>query len=872
MKHTKSIAKKVVIPAILVFSGVAALLVAQTGNPTPAQPAAKPAAAAPARVAAVAVNPADAAKHRAFVDKYCVSCHNQRAALPAGDPVNLETASLEDLTGRAGTWERVLRKLSVRAMPPQGAARPSEDEYASFTGWLSTSLDRAWESKGNPGRYIVHRLNRTEYANSIRDLLAVSIDVTDVLPTDGADFGFDNIATALKTSPLLLEGYVNAAQRVSAMAVGDPLVRPGISERSISRELTQSGYIDGLPLGTNGGTVIRYAFPADAEYNLSGRLIRGVLEGYSGVEGNDTPYTFVITLDGVEVYSAPVGGPKDHELQSGDMSIAQTVIDKRMTGRVRVTAGAHDVGFTWKERPFQVQDVWQPAKRDSQEIHMVGGNPKLRTVLIDGPYNVRGVSEGPSRQKLFVCHPASAASKVPAKTTITASAGLDDTACATKILTNLARRAYRRPVVAGDLEAPMSFFKRGRQNGGSFDDGIRAGVARVLSSPNFLYRIEKDPEAARPGVAHPVSELELASRLSFFLWSSIPDEKLLDLAAAGRLRDPEVLSAQVRRMLADDRSESLVENFTGQWLQLRNLEAKVVPDLLLFPDFDDNARKGFRKETEMFFSYILRRDRSVIDLVNADYTFVDERLAQIYHIPGVYGPQFRRVKLADPNRRGLLGQSSILSLTSVATRTSPVFRGKYVLSTFLNTPPLPPPPNVPSLDESNKGQTSLPKTVRAQLEFHRNNPTCASCHRIIDPAGFALENFDSIGQWRDNGADGTPLDTTGTLADGSQVKGPAALREAIASRPQAFATVVTDKLLTYALGRGLEPGDMPVVRHIVKKAAQSDYRLSSIVMGIIESAPFQMRTKLEPVKTGSGPAEAVQVARSNNSVGTKNKE
>jgi hypothetical protein len=483
--------------------------------------------------------------------------------------------------------------------------------------------------------------------------------------------------------------------------------------------------------------------------------------------------------------------------------------------------------------------------------------PKLRSVSIDGPYNVKGVSEGPSRQRLFVCHP---------------GGNLDDTNCATKILTNLAHRAYRRPVTAEDVEAPMTFYKQARQSGGNFDDGIRAGVARVLSSPYFLYRIEKDPAGARAGVAHPVSDIELASRLSFFLWSSIPDEKLLDLAAAGRLREPGVLAAQAQRMLEDERAGALVENFTGQWLQLRNLEAKVVPDLLMFPDFDDNIRKGFRKETELFFGYILRNDRSALELMSADYTFVDERLAKHYGIPGVYGPQFRRVKLTDPNRRGLLGQGSILSMTSVATRTSPVFRGKYVLSTFLNTPPTPPPPNVPTLEESNKGAVAVPKTVRAQLELHRSNPACASCHRVIDPVGFALENFDSVGKWRDTGPDGAPLDVAGTLADGTKINGPAALREAILSRPGAFVTVVTERMLTYALGRGLEPGDMPVVRRIVKKAAQNDYRLSSIVMGIVESAPFQMRTKLEPAeaarlepaKAAGGPAGTGIIARSNN--------
>src|SRR5579864_1540377 len=513
MKNRETMRIKIAVLAALLCSGIAAQQLA-LHQPAPSTP--------------------ESAKSRAFAEKYCVTCHNKRAALPADDPVNLEPAAFDDLLGHAGAFERVIRKLSVRAMPPPGMPRPSEAEYAGFTSWLAASLDRAWEGKSNPGRFVVHRLNRAEYANAVRDLVDVDIDVSDLLPTDGAEFGFDNIATALKTSPLLLEGYVNAAQRVAAMAVGDPQVKPGTSEHSISREFSQNGYIEGLPLGTVGGTVVRHVFPADAEYKLSGRLVRGVQEGYAGVEGNDTPYTFVITVDGTEVYSAPVGGPKDHEIQAADLAAAQPIIDKRMTGRARVTAGPHDVGFTWKERPFQAQDVWEPSRRDSQEINMVGGMPKLRSVSIDGPYNVYGLSEGPSRRRLFVCHPGS---------------GVDETGCAEKILTNLARRAYRRPVTPADVEAPLSFYKRARQEGGktggSFDDGIRAGVARVLSSPNFLYRIEKDPAGAPAGIAHPVSDVELASRLSFFLWSSIPDEKLLDLAAAGRLRAPGVLNAQV---------------------------------------------------------------------------------------------------------------------------------------------------------------------------------------------------------------------------------------------------------------------------------------------------------------------------------------
>ena len=849
----KRVTRKVLAAAAFGCTGIAALLVAQTGSSTRVAPA----VSAPSST----TNTADAVKHQAFVTKYCVSCHNQRTKSPADNPINFEAAGLDDLRGNAATWERVVRKLSVRAMPPPGLPRPSEAEYTAFTGWLSASLDRAWDGHSTPGRYVVHRLNRVEYANAIRDLLSVDLDVSELLPTDGADYGFDNIATSLKTSPLLLEGYLNAAQRVAAMAVGDPEVKPGSTEHSISRGFSQTGYIDGLPLGTFGGTAVHHVFPADAEYKLSGRLIRGIQEGYSGVEGNDTPHTFVITLDGTEVYSAPIGGPKDHEMQAADLAAAQPIIDKRMVGRVWVTAGPHEVGFTWKEQPGQLQDVWEPGKRDSLEIHFVGGVPRLKSVSIDGPYNVRGISEGPSRRQLYVCHPAASTANQNA-----ANKSLDESNCAKKILNNLAHRAFRRNVTAGDLEAPLAFYQRARQSGGNFDDGIRSGVARVLSSPYFLYRIESDPATARAGVAHPVSDVEFASRLSFFLWSSIPDEKLLEPAVAGRLRQPDVLAAQVQRMIEDDRSDALVSNFTGQWLQLRNLEAKVVPDLLLFPDFDDNTRKAFRKETETFFGYILRQDRSTLDLLNADYTFVDERLARHYGIPGVYGPRFRKVKISDPNRRGLLGQSSILSMTSVATRTSPVFRGKYVLSTFLNTPPPPPPPNVPSLDESNKGTASVPKTVRAQLELHRKTPVCASCHRVIDPAGFALENFDSVGQWRDNDPNGSPLDVAGVLADGAKVNGPVALREALSSRPNAFLTVVTEKMLTYALGRGLEPSDMPVVRRIVKKAAQNDNRLSAIVMGIVESAPFQMRTKLEPAESVSGPASTVKVARANNPI------
>ena len=814
--------KKVLLTAGLICAGVT-LLVAQS-------------APVPAAVQPTVNRAAEAAKYRTWLNQNCVGCHSTRVKQPPDEPINLESASTDDLLANAATWERVLRKLAVRAMPPQGARHPSEPEFVGFTTWLSTSLDRAWAGKATPGRFVVHRLNRTEYGNAIRDLLALDINVGELLPSDGANYGFDNIASALKTSPLLLERYLTAAQRVSLLAVGDTTVPPGNTEYPISREFTQSGNIEGLPLGTRGGIALKHVFPADGEYKLSGRLVRGVEEGYAGVEGNDLPHTFVITVDGAEVYSTQIGGLKDNEVQARDMNEARTIIDARMAGKVRVTAGEHEVGYTWRERPSERQDVWQPARRDSQEVHLITGLPRPKAVMVEGPYKVTGISATPSREKIFTCKPAGAT---------------EETACATKIVTNLARRAYRRPVTTSDVEAPMKFYRQARENGGNFDGGIRSAVARILASPSFLYRIERDPSTLRAGAAHSVSDVELASRLSFFLWSSIPDEKLLNAAIAGTLRAPGALEAQVRRMVADDRSQGLVENFAGQWLQLRNLESKVSPDLLMFPDFDDNTRRAFRRETEMLFGYILRENHSVLELMNANYTFLNERLAKHYGIPGVYGERFRLVKLTDPNRFGLLGHGSILSLTAVATRTSPVYRGKYILSTLLDTPPIPPPPNVPTLEESVKAGAVQAKTLREQVEQHRAQATCSGCHRIIDPPGFALEHFNSIGQWRETDEKGRPIDSAGILADGTKVDGPIAMRDAILKRPDAFATVLTTRLMTYALGRGLEPSDMPVVRKIVKKAAADDYRFASIIAGIVDSPLFQMRTRLEPSDTNT---------------------
>jgi hypothetical protein len=603
---------------------------------------------------------------------------------------------------------------------------------------------------------------------------------------------------------------------------------PPAATYTIGVEVTQDQHLEGLPLGTRGGIAVRHVFPADAGYRLSGRLLRTVAEGYVGVEGHEVPHEFVITVDGEQTYSAMIGGPEDHKLSGEDILESRVVIDERMTSPlIPITAGPHEVGFTWVERPAMKQDVWQPSLRATQEAHNPSGLPRLETATIEGPYDATGISDTPSRERIFVCRPASAA---------------EESACAEAIFSTLTRRAFRRPVDDDDVARPMSFYDDARARGADFESGIRAGLARMLVSPSFLFRAEHDSPDVPAGGVHAISDVELASRLSFFLWSSIPDDELLELAIAGRLRDPRVLEAQVRRMIADERADALVANFTGQWLQLRNLEQRVIPDLLLFPDFDDNLRKAFRRETELLFSTVLREERSVLELLDADYTFVNERLARHYGVAGVYGGRFRRVELTDPNRWGLLGHGSILSLTSAASRTSPIIRGKFIVSNLLNNPPEPPPAVVPALEDS--APTDRPSTVREQLELHRRNPECNSCHRNLDPLGFALENFDAVGRWQARTRDGLEIDSAGILADGTPVGGPIQLREALLARPEVFAGTVAEKLMIYALGRGLEPADMPQVRRILRNAANDDYRLSSIILGIVDSLPFQMRTKL----------------------------
>ena len=766
------------------------------------------------------------AENWAMLDRYCVDCHND--AEYTAD-MSLEGMSPDEIHANAALFEEILRRLKIGVMPPRDQPQPDPEVKVQFVTALTATLDAAAQAEPYASPTKVHRLNRAEYANAIRDLFGIEADFKEMLPSDGGDFGFDNIADLLTTSPLLLERYLTVGLRVADMALGNAAAVPGSATYMIPRDVTQDYHLDGLPLGTRGGLQVTHYFPADGEYVFGGRLIRGVEEGLFGVEGHDRPHQFLVLVDGEVVYTSEIGGKEDHELSLEEgFNALQFEIDPRLTSpRIPVAAGPHTVTLTWKERLGADQSVWERSLRASLEAHNPSGMPRLELGYVEGPYNVTGVGDMPTRDRIFVCRPESAA---------------EETACAEEIVSTLARRAFRRPITAEDIASPLAFYDDERALGGSFDAGIHAAVSRILVSPWFLFRAESESPDVPPGSTHPISDVELASRLSFFIWSSIPDDELLDLAEQGRLRDPSVLEAQVRRMIADSRAEALVENFTGQWLQLRNLENRVRPNLLMFSDFDQNLRDAFRRETELLFANVLREGRPVHELMEADYTFVNERLARHYGIPGIYGQRFRRVELEDPNRWGLLGHGSLLSLTSSSTRTSPIIRGKFLVTELWNNPPPAPPPNVPTLEES--VPEGRPSTVREQLELHRANPACAACHDNIDPIGFALENFDAVGQWRDTTREGLEIDSTGVLADGTPVQGPIQLREALLADPELFAGTVTEKLLIYALGRGLEPADMSVVRSILRNVAKDNYRLESIIVGIADSFPFQMRRNL----------------------------
>jgi mono/diheme cytochrome c family protein len=739
--------------------------------------------------------PAVGAPSAALLTQYCVTCHNARAK--AGG-LTLDPAELTQIDRHAETWEKVIRKLQTGMMPPSGAPRPGRPSIDGFVTAVQAQIDRAAAAKPFAGTPALHRLNRAEYSNAIRDLLALDVDAASLLPPDDSAAGFDNIADVLGVSPALIEGYATAAAKISRLSVGDPSLGLDRVTYRAAGNLSQEDHLDGLPLGTRGGMIVRHTFPLNADYDLQ------IGPGRSGGIGA------VVTARAQDIDVTIDGQPVD--------------LQGKTQLRLPVEAGPHTiaVALVKKSHIDGADGVYDAPTRA----------PGISQITIAGPFNPRGPGDTPSRRRLYVCSPKAAA---------------DEAACAAKILNTLATRAYRRPVPQSgpEMDTLLGFYRIGRESG-SFDSGIQRAVARVLVDPNFLFRFEReslDSGRGKPlpaGTVYRISDLELASRLSFFLWSSVPDDELRDAAVRGQLKNPAVLERQVHRLLADPRADALVSNFAGQWLFLRELR-NVRPDS---PDFDENLRRSFQQETELLFRTIVREDRPIIDLLDADFTFVDERLAKHYGMEGIRGSRVRRVPLAanDP-RRGLLGHGSVLTVTSAANRTSPVVRGKWVLDNLLGMPPPQPPPGVETNLEKDAAQVKV-TSLRQRLEMHRANAVCASCHKVMDPIGLTLENFDHVGKWRT--ADGkTPIDATAQLVDGTKLDGPLSLRRALLERSDVFATVATEKLLTYASGRAVQYQDMPAVRAVIRDAARDKYRFSSLVLGIVKSTPFQMRTKAE---------------------------
>ncbi|MCI0357480.1 MAG: DUF1592 domain-containing protein [Planctomycetaceae bacterium] len=747
-----------------------------------------------------------------FIRSNCLDCHD-KATKTAG--LALDELLAADIDRNPRIWERVVHKLTARQMPPPDAPRPKDQEYDAALSSLTATLDRAAAAHPNPGRTeTFRRLNRTEYQNTIRDLLALDVDVASLLPADESSRGFDNI-TISDLSPMLLNRYVSAAQKISRMAVGRTPPAPAGDTFRIRPDITQDTHIAGTPLGTRGGTVISYHFPQDGLYEIQVRLMRDRNEGIEGLRGT---HELEVSLDRERVKLFTVEPPSSGE--------SEQTLDANLNTQLTVTAGPHRVAVAFLQKPASLLET----ERQPLNVHFnfyrhprIG--PAVYQVSIFGPLEAKGPGDTPSRRRIFICQP-------------TGTSDEDD--CAQRILANLARRAYRRPVTDDDLQTPLALFQQGCSEGG-FEAGIELALSAILVNPQFLFRIERDPPAIAAketdAAAYRISDLELASRLSYFLWSSMPDDELLDLATRGELSRPEVLDRQVRRMLADERSRSLATNFAGQWLHLRNLEA-FVPDMRLFPDFDDNLRQALKQETELFFQDVLREDKSALQLLKADHTWLNERLARHYEIGHVYGSRFRRVALAeDSHRGGLLRHGSILAVTSYATRTSPVIRGRWILENLVGTPPPPPPADVPALAD-NTVSAALP--VRQRLQQHRADAACASCHKLIDPVGFSLENFDAVGRWRTTEA-GQPVDASGGLPDGSEFTGVSGLEKALLDRPELFVQTLTEKLLTFALGRGVEYYDAPAIRKIVREAREDDYRFSRLIVGIASSTPFQMR-------------------------------
>ena len=773
------------------------------------------------------VSPAEPSPLRPVLNRYCVGCHNDR--LLTAD-LSLEAMDAVHVAGGAEVWEEVIRKLRSGAMPPPGRPRPDATVVEDVLAWLETELDGAAALDPDPGRTdSVHRLNRAEYRNAIRDLLALDVDVTSLLPADSADeHGFDNIASMLSVSPTLLDRYLSAARRLSRLAVGLPPGAPTTEEYRV--RLDQDEYLgEDLPFGSRGGAAIRHLFPVDGEYVIDVRLYRQL---FDVVVGLGSPHEVEIRVDGERILSSVVGGEETGGAPPagfvGDIfgspaweEYARNA-DAALEVRFPAKAGWRLVTVSFLGRPTEVEDGVPHPPRYPERDESLESNPWVHTVAIRGPYGVSGPGDTPSRRKIFSCRPAEPREEEP---------------CAERILTALAGEAYRRPATEREVRTLLRFYEEGRRDG-AFDDGIQFALERLLTDPKFLFRIEREPVDLAPGTVYAVSDLELASRLSFFLWSSIPDAELLAAAARGELGAPDQLEQQVRRMLADDRSQALSDNFVGQWLLLRNLPS-AAPDPNAFPGFDENLREAFERETRLFVESMFREDRSVVDLLRANYTFLNERLARHYGVPNVYGSHFRRVTFGDDEPRGgLLGQGSFLTVTSYPNRTSPVLRGRWVLESLLGTPPPSPPADVPGLPD--RGEGGRPASVRERLERHRESPACATCHAPMDPLGFALENFDAVGGWRDAEA-GTPVDSSAVLPDGTRFRGPVGLRAFLVAQRRQFVEAMTEKLLAYALGRRLEYYDRPTVRGIVREAAAGDHRLSDIVLGIVRSPAFQMR-------------------------------
>jgi mono/diheme cytochrome c family protein len=795
----------------LLAAGCAALLSAALVAAQSPRPASPPAGNPPPSPARDGSPPVEA---RAVVDQYCVTCHNARLKT-AG--LLLDELDLSRLADHAELGEKIVRKLRAGLMPPPGARRPDAGTMTSLVGWMETALDRGAATHLPPPG--LHRLNRTEYANAIRDLLALEVDPTKFLPADDSTRGFDNIAGALTTSPALMEAYLSAAGKISRLAIGTANA-PTQAVFEAPADTAQNHYIEGLPFGTRGGMLIKYEFPVDGEYSFR---VKGVTGYFTAVLGQITGEQLEITVDGERAH-----------VFDWDRDIKNTTGVGEVTPRVPIKAGLHTVGVTFlATNDIPGTELNKPFQRTMNTPGEISGflfYPHVGQVTIEGPFNGEGATDTASRRQIFVCRPSSAR---------------EEPACARTIVTALAKHAFRRPATRADLDLLMEFYRDGRSEGGSFDAGIEAALQRILADPEFLYRGESEPAGLVPGKPYRISDLALASRLSFFLWSSIPDDELIDLAAQGRLKDPAVLEQQVRRMLKDPRSAALVNNFTGQWLSVRSLKTSE-PVVNLFPDFDDNLRGAFEREVQLFFASVVQEDRSALDLLTADYTFVNERLAKHYGIPNIYGPRFRRVALTPDldMRRGLLGKGALLTVTSQAARTSPVVRGKWFLTTFLGVSPPDPPPNVPQIKEKppdNSGNLKAP-TMRQTLDAHHANPTCATCHRTFEPMGFALENFDAVGAWRTLD-EGQPIDASGVLADGTKLDGVSTLRGLLVRYQDQFVRVVAEKLLTYALGRGVEYQDMPLVRAMVRDAAASKYRFSSLIFGIVKSPAFQMNQK-----------------------------